>query len=97
MHAQTRPRFLLSSERVLGKGVRTHVKSNGKIPSTGGSEEGPRPNPRRSITYDSETSTLPTELFRPPSRNKDQRKSEKQRRTRIGVKERRRGGGGADK
>ena len=33
---QTRPRFILSSERVfLGNGVRNHVNSKGKIPSTG--------------------------------------------------------------
>ena len=30
---------LLSSERVLGKGVRTRANSKGKIPSTGGSDE----------------------------------------------------------
>ena len=35
MCAQTRARFVLSSERVLGSGVRTHVNSKGKIPSTG--------------------------------------------------------------
>ena len=36
MCAQTRPRFILSSERVLGgNGVWTHVNSKGKIPSTG--------------------------------------------------------------
>ena len=34
MCAQTRPRFILSSERVLGGGVRTHVNSKGKISST---------------------------------------------------------------
>ena len=35
MCAQTRPRFILSSERVfLGNGVWTHVNSKGKIPST---------------------------------------------------------------
>ena len=40
MHcAQTRPWFILSSKRVLWNGVRTHVNSKGKIPSTGGSEE----------------------------------------------------------
>ena len=32
MCAQTRPRFILSSKRVLGKGVRTHVYSKGKFP-----------------------------------------------------------------
>ena len=36
MCAQTRPRFILSSERgFLGNGVWTHVNSKGKIPSTG--------------------------------------------------------------
>ena len=40
MCAQTRPRVILSSERVLGIGVTTHVDSKGKIPFTGGSEEG---------------------------------------------------------
>ena len=40
MCAQTRPRFILSSERVSGNEVRTHINSKGKIPSTGGSEEG---------------------------------------------------------
>ena len=39
MCAQTRPRFILSSKRVLRNGVGTCVNSNGKIPSTGGSEE----------------------------------------------------------
>ena len=35
MCAQTRPRFILSSERVLGNGVRTYVNSKGKIRSIG--------------------------------------------------------------
>ena len=36
MCAQTRPRFILSSERVFwGNGVWSHVNSKGKIPSTG--------------------------------------------------------------
>ena len=36
MFAQTRPRFILSSERVyLGNGVWTHFNSKGKIPFTG--------------------------------------------------------------
>ena len=35
MYAQTRPRFILSSEGVFGgNGVWTHVNSKGKIPST---------------------------------------------------------------
>ena len=37
--AQTRPWFILSSERVLRNGVRNFVNFKGKIPSTGGSEE----------------------------------------------------------
>ena len=40
MCAQSRPQFMLSSIRVLGNGVRTHVNSKGKIPSTRDSEEG---------------------------------------------------------
>ena len=40
MCPQTRPQFILSSERVLGNEVRTHVNSEGRILSTGGSEEG---------------------------------------------------------
>ena len=32
--AQTRPGFILSFKRVFGDGVRTHVNSKGKIPST---------------------------------------------------------------
>ena len=40
MCAQIRPRFILSSERVMGNEVGTNVNSKGKIPSTGGSEEG---------------------------------------------------------
>ena len=39
MCAQTRPQFILSSERVFENGVRTHVNSKGEIPSAGGSEE----------------------------------------------------------
>ena len=41
MCAQNRDQFTLSSERVLENGVRTHVNSKGKIPSTRGLEEGP--------------------------------------------------------
>ena len=40
MCAQTRPWFILWSERVLGNGVRIHVNSKGKISCTGGSEGG---------------------------------------------------------
>ena len=36
---QTRPQFILSSERVVGNGVKTHVNSKRKIPYTGGSEK----------------------------------------------------------
>ena len=42
-NAQVRPPFILSSERVLGNGVRTHVHSKGKITSTRGSEKGSNP------------------------------------------------------
>ena len=38
--AQTGPRFILSSGRVLGNGVWTHVNFKGKIPSAGDPEEG---------------------------------------------------------
>ena len=38
--AQTRPWSILSSKRVLGNGVRTNVNCKGKIPSTGGTEQG---------------------------------------------------------
>ena len=62
--AQSRPQFILSFERGLGNGVRTHINSKGKNPLyrrlRGGS------NPRRSITQDTELNTLLTELFRPP-------------------------------
>ena len=40
MCAQIRSWFILSSERVLGNGVRTHANSQGKNPRTGGSELG---------------------------------------------------------
>ena len=63
MYAQTRPRFILSSEGVFwGNGVRTHVNSKGKIPST---ENVPRggSNPRH---CGQRAQALPTELFRPP-------------------------------
>ena len=38
MCEQTRPWFILSSEKVLGNGVRIHVNSKGKNPSMGISE-----------------------------------------------------------
>ena len=44
----------------LGNGVRTHVNSKGKIPSTRGSEDGQTCD---CIMQDSEPNTLPTELF----------------------------------
>ena len=62
MRAQTRPRFILSSERGLGNGVRTHVNSKGKISSTERYQGGS--NPQCCIMQDSELHTLPTELFR---------------------------------
>ena len=40
MCAQTRPQFILSSERVLRNGVRTQFNSKGKIPSIRGPQEG---------------------------------------------------------
>ena len=62
MCAQTRPRFILSSEGVFwGNGVWTHVNSKGKISSTGKC-------PHRSIepaTLWQRAQALPTELFRP--------------------------------
>ena len=63
MYAQTRPRFILSSEGVFrGMEFWTHVNSKGKIPST---ENVPRggSNPRR---CGQRAQALPTELFRPP-------------------------------
>ena len=65
MCAQTRPRFILSSERVLGNGVRNHVNHvKGKNPLYWRHRGGL--NPQRSITQDSEPITLSTELFLPP-------------------------------
>ena len=49
-----------------GDGVRTHVNSKGKIPSTGKILHRVGSNPRRCIMQDSEQNTLPTELSRPP-------------------------------
>ena len=66
MFAQTRPRFILSSERVFwGKGVRTHVNSKGKIPSTGKFVLRGESNPRRCIKQDSEPNPLPTSYSGP--------------------------------
>ena len=62
MCVQTRLRFILSYERVLGNGVRNHVNSKGKSPLPnllrGGST------PRLCIKQDSEPNTT-NELFRP--------------------------------
>ena len=59
MCAQTRPRFILLSEKVLGNGVST---SSEKSPLPGAQR---RSSPRHCITKNSKPSTLPTELFRP--------------------------------
>ena len=60
MCAQTRPRFILSSERVFwGNGVWTHVNSKGKIPSTGKFPQ------TRIEPCGQRAQALPTELFRP--------------------------------
>ena len=63
MCAQTKPRFILSSERVLGNGVRTHVNSQGK--------KSPLPEAQRRVepvilnTAGQRANTLQTELFWP--------------------------------
>ena len=64
MHAQTRPRFILSPKRDLGYGVRTHANSKGKNPVYRRLKG--RSNLWHCIMQDSEPNTLPTELFRPP-------------------------------
>ena len=61
--AQTGPRFILLSERIVGNGVRTHVNSKGKVPSTRWFRGGC--NSRCCIMQDSEPNTLLTELFQP--------------------------------
>ena len=48
-----------------GNGVRTHVNSKGKIPSTSKLLITGRSNPPRCIKQDSKPNTLPAELFRP--------------------------------
>ena len=53
-----------------GNGVRTHVNSQGKIPSTGKILPRGASNPRR-CTKDSEPNTPSTELFRPPCLHDD--------------------------
>ena len=64
MCAQTKPWFILSSERVLGNEIRTHVNSMGKIPSYGASEQD------RTCCGYSEPNTLPTQPFRPRNVNR---------------------------
>ena len=65
MCPQPRPRFMLSSERAFRNGVRTHVNSNGKIPSTGNIFPRGVSNPRRRIKQDNEPNTLPTNYSGP--------------------------------
>ena len=66
MYAQTRLRFILSSERFWGgNGARTHVNSKGKIPSTAKNLIGEGSNPRRCIKQDREPKTLPTSYSGP--------------------------------
>ena len=62
--AQTRSQFILSSERVLENGVRTHINSKGKIPSTERLQRGL--NLWYCIMQDSKSSSLPADLFHPP-------------------------------
>ena len=64
--AQTRPRFILSSEIVLGNGVRTHVNSKEKIPPTGKILPRGGWNPRRCVKQDSEPNKLPMRYPPPP-------------------------------
>ena len=63
MCAQTGPRVILSAERVWGNGVRSHVNSKGKIPSSGSSGGS---NPRCCIAQDNGPNTQPTEFILPP-------------------------------
>ena len=65
MCAWTRPRFILSSERVLGNGLRTHVNFQGKVPSFGTNLPKGGSNPQSCVKQDSEPNTLLTELFWP--------------------------------
>ena len=68
VYAQTRPRFILSSEGVFwGNGVWTHVNSKGKIPSTKNVPKGGS-NPRH---CGQRAQALPTELFRPSRRSEE--------------------------
>ena len=61
--SQTRPQLIVSTERVLGNGVKAHVNSKVKILSSERLQGGS--NPRCCITLDSEPNTWPTALFRP--------------------------------
>ena len=71
MCTQTRPRFILSTERVLGKESKTVLtpKENSPLPGAqrwgvGGGRGGRGGwNPRRCTTQDGEPNTLPTGLF----------------------------------
>ena len=60
MCAWTRPRFILSSERVLGEWCQNPCELQGKINSTGKILPRGGSNPRRCIKQDSEPNTLPT-------------------------------------
>ena len=60
MRAQARTRFIVSSESILGNGVRTHINSKGKTPSTGKILFRGGSNPRRCLKQDSEPNTQPT-------------------------------------
>ena len=59
MYAKIIPWFTLSSERISGKWVRTHVTSKGKIPLTGKILLRGGLNLQRCIKQDSELNTLP--------------------------------------
>ena len=61
---KTRPQFILSSKRVLGNGVRTHVNSKGKHPLYWRPRGGL--NLRHCMTQDSKPNTLLTEQFWSP-------------------------------
>ena len=63
MCAQTRPRFTLSSERVLREWSQNPCELQGEDPLYQRFRGGW--NPRRCIMQDREPNTLPTELFRP--------------------------------
>ena len=65
MCAQTRPRFILSSERVWGNGVRTHVNSRRKKSPLPKNSPPGRIEPT-TLHQAGQPNTLPTELFWPP-------------------------------